>query len=148
MKSYEKTIAVRWADVDANRHVRHSAYYDYGADLRIRFFHEVGFGNEKFIELNFGPILFHESCSFIREIHLNETIRINFLKGDVRADGARWTLYHEIYNFNNEKAAHIMVKGAWMDLKKRKLTVPPMEMAKALNQLPKGEDYVYKKKTP
>ena len=140
---FEKTIAVRWVDIDANRHVRHSAYYDYGTHVRIRFFQENGFDMK---QLNIGPILFQETCSFIQEIKMDETIRVNFLQGYVREDGARWTLHHELFNSNNEKVAHITIKGAWMDLEKRRLTVPPKEIAEALKQLPEGEEYVYRKK--
>jgi len=129
MNSFSTQIKVRWADVDSNQHVRHSAYYDYGAHCRIQFFIECGFPLQKFQELGIGPILFHEECSFLKEIKMEETITINLLKGEIRDDGSRWALHHEIFNSKNEKCAHIIVKGAWMDLTKRKLTLPPEELA-------------------
>ncbi|MEL6356722.1 MAG: acyl-CoA thioesterase, partial [Bacteroidota bacterium] len=135
MKIFEKQIEVRWSDCDANRHVRHSAYYDYGAHSRIRFFTEVGFDSGKLNELNVGPILFKEECSFIRELTSDDTITVNLLKGELSEDGSRWVLHHEIYNRHGEKSAHITIKGAWMDLKLRKLTIPPAEMAKAMHEL-------------
>lgn len=136
---------VRWADADPNLHVRHSSYYDYGAHARIMLFDHLGYGLDEFNELRLGPILFSESCQFIRELHPNRPITVNTLRGDIRADGARWTLYHEIFNHNEEKAAHIKITGAWIDLDKRKLTIPPPDMAEGLLALPFGEDYVYKK---
>ena len=143
MKSFENTIEVRWQDGDANRHVRHSAYYDYGAHNRIRYFSEAGFDSKLMSALNIGPILFKEECNFIKEISLDDTIRVNLLKGEVSQDASRWILHHEIFNSNNEKCAHITIKGAWMDLTKRKLTTPPMELADALHQLFSGENYVH-----
>ena len=103
MGKYEKHIEVRWSDVDPNRHVRHSAYYDYGAYTRIRFFAELGFDAVKMDELNLGPILFKEECSFIREIRPDDNIMVNLLKGKVKEDGSRWVLHHEIYNFYGKK---------------------------------------------
>lgn len=86
MSAYEQKIAVRWSDVDQNRHVRHSAYYDYGAHVRIRFFADMGFGEADFERLSLGPIIFKESCSFIREIRSDEVVRVNILRGDMRPD--------------------------------------------------------------
>ena len=145
MKKFEKNIEVRWSDADPNRHVRHSAYYEYGAHARIRFFTENGFDSSKMNELNLGPILFKEECSFIREISTDDTITINLLRGEISDGAAKWTMHHEIFN-QHGKSAHITISGAWMDLNKRKLTKPPKELAAVLKELPEGESYVYKKK--
>lgn len=142
MTAFEKKIEVRWADVDANQHVRHSAYYDYGAHVRIRYFAVSGFGSEEMKRLSIGPVLFKEECSFIREIHLNDTITINFLKGELTEKGSRWMMHHEIFT-QQGKSAHITIRGAWMDLNLRKLTIPPADLAKALHELPLGTPYVY-----
>lgn len=145
MKSFEKKIEVRWADVDQNRHVRHSAYYDYGAHIRIRYFNSLGYDAKRFENLNLGPIIFKEECSFLRELSPDDTLTINLLSGPSKTDGSKWTLYHEIFNSKGEKSAHIKLEGAWIDLTKRKLTTPPIELAEAMLNLPKGEDFVYGK---
>lgn len=142
---FEREIEVRWADCDANRHVRHSAYYDYGAHSRIRFFNELGYDSKKMDEIHMGPILFKEECSFIRELRAEDQIRVNLLKGKIAEDGSRWELHHEIYNGEGVKSAHITISGAWMDLQKRRLMIPPAELAKELHKLPEGEAYIYKK---
>tara|TARA_B110000908_G_C10184234_1_gene417209 strand:- start:638 stop:1075 length:438 start_codon:yes stop_codon:yes gene_type:complete len=145
MKIFEKQIEIRWADADANGHVRHSAYYDYGAHVRIRFFEELGFNAFKMKELGIGPILFKEECSFIKELHIEDTIRINLKKGSVSEDGSKWVIHHEIFNTKGEKSAHISMKGAWLNLKSRKLCIPPIALAEAFHNLPEGIEYVYKK---
>ena len=35
MGTFTKEISIRWSDLDPNFHVRHSAYYDFGAQHRI-----------------------------------------------------------------------------------------------------------------
>ncbi|MGB3464271.1 MAG: acyl-CoA thioesterase [Cyclobacteriaceae bacterium] len=145
--TFEKVIEVRWADCDANRHVRHSAYYDYGAHCRIKFFTELGFDSKKLDQLNLGPILFKEECNFLRELRAEDTITVNLLKGKVAEDGSKWELHHEIFNGAGQKSAHITISGAWMDLQKRKLTNPPANLASKLHELPDGERYVYQKKS-
>lgn len=146
MKRFEKKIEVRWADVDQNRHVRHSAYYDFGAHIRIRYFNSLGYDAKQFEDLNLGPIIFKEECSFLKELSPDDTITINILSGPSKEDGSKWSLYHEIFNSKGVKCAHIKLEGAWIDLSKRKLTIPPIELGKALLNLPKGEDFTYKKK--
>lgn len=32
-----KEFEVKWADLDPNRHMRHSAYNDYAAHMRVKF---------------------------------------------------------------------------------------------------------------
>jgi len=142
---YEQQIDIRWSDVDLNQHVRHSAYYDFGASARIWYLKKIGFGNNEFNQLKIGPVLFSEQCSFIKEVHLNESITINILKGPTKPDGSQFTLYHEIFNSNGDKCAHIKIQGAWIDSKLRKVTIPPIEIAKGFMKLEEGMDYSYKK---
>lgn len=146
MNSFESTIEVRWSDCDLNRHVRHSTYYEYGAHNRIRFFTKAGFGSKEMEQLKIGPVLFKEECTFIRELSLEENIRVVLLKGEISDDCARWILHHEIFNSKNEKCAHITIKGAWINLEIRKLTIPPPQLATAFHQLPVGVPYVHQRK--
>tara|TARA_R110002050_G_scaffold80768_1_gene172734 strand:+ start:48001 stop:48489 length:489 start_codon:yes stop_codon:yes gene_type:complete len=146
MKSFEKTIEVRWSDVDQNRHVRHSAYYDYCAFTRVSFITSTGYDAHQLEKLAIGPILFKEECTFLRELLPDDVVTVNVLKGDMPADGSKWTIHHEIFNKQGKKSAHVTVHGAWIDLKLRKLAVPPLELAKAFYDLPQGEAYVHKAK--
>ena len=146
MDNFDVEIVVRWSDCDPNRHVRHSAYYDYGAHARINYFSQIGVDSKEMNKLKLGPILFKEECTFIRELTLEDSIRINLLKGAVTPDGSRWSLHHEFFNGKNEKCAHITISGAWLNLSSRKLTVPPADLAATLHSLPLGSDYVHKSK--
>src|SRR3954471_20096804 len=62
MQTYSQTIQIRWADIDANRHLRHSVYYDYGAAMRMNVLSERGLTTKKLEELMMGPILFREEA--------------------------------------------------------------------------------------
>ncbi len=145
MDPFKKSIEIRWQDCDANGHVRHSAYYDFGAHARIRFFTENQFSPSQMSTLGIGPIIFKEECTFLKEIKMEETIQINVLKGDFSADGSKWVLHHEIFNQKGQKAAHISLSGAWLDLQKRKLTIPPKKIAEMIHLLPKGEYFTFQK---
>ena len=55
MSAFEKNIEIRWSDLDPNHHLRHSAYYDYGAYSRICFLNEHGLTAEIMLQHNIGP---------------------------------------------------------------------------------------------
>lgn len=141
MSLFSVQVDIRWADVDLNQHVRHSVYYDLGAHTRMRYLEHIGFHAQKLFKLGLGPILFHEQCSFIQEIKMNDTVTINILRGDFKEDGSQWSLHHEITNSNGKKCAHITVKGAWMDVIRRKVTAPPEELRKEMLNLEIGSSY-------
>lgn len=141
MAVYEKTFTVRWADMDPNVHMRHSAYTDYAAQVRLDFLADQGFSMRRFAELKLGPILFREDTRFLKEIGLSETIRVTAELGGLNADGSRWRIVHTIYKADGRMAATVTVDGAWLDLGLRKLTVPPADMVAAFEHITRHETY-------
>ncbi|MEN8766107.1 MAG: thioesterase family protein [Polaribacter sp.] len=129
--SFKVTFATKWSDFDPNRHLRHTAYNEYAAEVRIRYFSAQNFSIQEFTKHNVGPILFTEETSFRKEIHLGENIRVTMKLAGVSRNNERWKLRHEVFNEAGELSAVIKVYGAWMDLTKRKLTALP-EQAKHL----------------
>ncbi|QKG56956.1 thioesterase family protein [Hymenobacter sp. BRD128] len=130
--THSQTYTVRWAELDPNGHMRHSAYADFAADQRVHWLASLGFDVKKFAELRLGPILFREETKYLKELHGGEQITV---AGRVTAgtpDGARWTIEHTISKADGRVAAVVTVDGAWLDLDRRKLTVPPAELAQAL----------------
>ena len=74
---FKQTVQIRWADIDANRHLRHSVYYDYGASMRMAALTSQGLTMQKLEELMMGPILFREEAIFRREIRFEDEISID-----------------------------------------------------------------------
>ena len=136
---FSKVYTVRWADLDANIHMRHSAYNDYAAQTRLLFMAENGFGMDWFQKHNVFPILFREETIFLKEIHGNENIRIDVILVKMNEDGSRWTIQNNFYKQDGTPAAKLTVDGAWMDIIKRKLKAPPSEITALFNSLAIGE---------
>ena len=130
--THSQTYTVRWAELDPNGHMRHSAYADFAADQRVHWLASHGFDLRKFAELRIGPILFREETKYLKELHAGEQIRVEGHVTGGTPDGARWTIEHTIYKADGRVAATVTVDGAWLDLDRRKLTVPPAELAQAL----------------
>ena len=67
MDAYSMPYEVRWTDIDANRHVRYSAYIDAAAELRYRFFTHYDLPPEAFDKLGVGPVYTALNATFFRE---------------------------------------------------------------------------------
>ncbi len=141
MQKFSLTIQVRWSDIDQNRHLRHSAYYDYGATVRIACFSEHGLTNLKFEELHIGPILFREEAIFKREIKFEDKITVDMAVTKATPDYSRWSIRHQLYKEDGTLCAIINLDGAWIDIVKRKLTVPDEFTQSVFQDFPKAEDF-------
>ncbi len=141
MTDYQKKIEIRWSDLDPNFHVRHSVYYDFGAFVRMSFLTENGLGASVMQQHNLGPILFREECVFKREIHFGDDVFINLKLKKCSATYSRWTFQHEIYTKGDILSAVLQVDGAWLDLAKRKLTVPAEIVTAAFENIPRADDF-------
>jgi len=139
--SYKIKFHTRWSDFDANKHMRHTAYNDYAAESRLRFLTENGFSIEFMEQSNIGPILFSENTIFRREIKLGEDISIELFLEASSKNGERFKIKHLIYRQDGELAAVISVYLAWIDISKRKLTVPPKEILDTLSHIDKSDDF-------
>lgn len=143
MKFYSKAVEIRWSDLDPNFHLRHSVYYDFGAYIRMCFLTENGLSTPVLVQHNLGPILFREECIFKREIHFNDSISINLVLKQCSSSYSRWTMQHEIIKNEDVVSAIITVDGAWMDLAKRKLTIPSAIVTPTFEQLPRAQDFAW-----
>ncbi|SEA69021.1 acyl-CoA thioester hydrolase [Flavobacterium gillisiae] len=143
MTSFSKQLSFRWSDLDPNFHVRHSAYYDFGAQHRIEILESLGLTMKVLQTNHFGPILFREECVFRKEIGLSDTIFMHTKISKMRPDASRWSIVHEFKNEEDKLCATITVDGAWMDTKLRKIANPTPEIAmEAMNSIPKTEDFI------
>lgn len=141
MAEHSRKFTVIWADLDPNRHMRHSAYNDYAAQVRLEYFTEFGLDLKSLNELGVGPILFREETKFRREVTMNETITVTLEVEKVRKDGSKWSILHTIYKESGDLACQVVADGAWLDLTKRKVTIPPAQLADMLLNAPRTEDF-------
>lgn len=138
----EAKISLRWSDLDANRHVRHSAYYDFGAQHRIELLALAGLTMKRLAELDLGPVLFREECIFKRELHFSDEVMIRTWLSASRNDFSRFSMRHELIKNTHTISAVINIDAAWMSLAHRKIaTHLPAEVMRLGSLLPQTEDY-------
>jgi len=140
MELFEQPISVRWADLDPNGHVRHSVYYDFGAQARISYLQQQGFGLDWMARHRIGPVLFREEAKFFRELNAGDELFINLRLSGLSADQRKWSMRHEIRR-GDELCASLELDGAWLDLKTRRVVVPPAELLEKFVALGHTEDF-------
>lgn len=141
MSTFSQSVQIRWADIDANRHLRHSVYYDYGASMRMKVLNEAGLTTRKLEELMIGPVLFREEAVFKREIRYEDAITIDVELVKTTPDFGRWTLRHHFTKGDGTLSAIVTVDGAWIDLVKRRLAVPDGFIRHVFEKFPKAPDF-------
>jgi acyl-CoA thioester hydrolase len=141
MEKYSQPLQIRWSDIDQNRHLRHSVYYDYGAMVRVAFLSSMGLTSKKMEELNIGPVLFREEIIFKREIRLEDEVTIDVVLSKSTHDHSRWSLRHHFVKADGTLAAVLTIDGAWIDLEKRKLAKPGKFIQEVFEAFPKAEDF-------
>jgi acyl-CoA thioester hydrolase len=122
---FKKTIEVRWADCDANNHMRHSAYSDFCGHTRVCYLESIGLTSDWFKQHNVGPVLFKEETEYKREAHLNEQLTVTLETGEPTGFTKSIQMVQHMYKQNGELAAIHKCVVAWMDLEKRKIIELP-----------------------
>lgn len=138
---FKVPFTTTWSDFDPNAHMRHTAYNDYAAEVRSRFFAHHGFSLSEFSKQNVGPILFEENTRFFREILVGEDITATLELIGASSKFERFKFKHTIIKSDGVISAEIKIYGAWIDLTKRKLTTPPQQMIAIFNKMEKSPDF-------
>lgn len=131
-----------WSMIDANGHLRHSAYADLAAQARTNLLDKSGLTFDEFSKKLIGPILFKETLVYHREVRMHEDVRVTAELSRYNTKNSRFSFRQVIYKGDNIKCATIDVDGAFMDLTKRKLTKIPEDWTLIFERIPKSDDYL------
>ncbi|HEY6901605.1 MAG TPA: acyl-CoA thioesterase [Puia sp.] len=138
MATFRKRLALRWADLDPNFHLRHSSYYDLAAQFRVELLDQMGLTLQVMKEQHFGPVLFREEAVFLKEIRYADSIDITAMLVSLSPDGAKWSVMHEFIDEKDVVRTRLTVDGAWIDTQLRKIANPTPQVAiDVFNALPK-----------
>lgn len=139
---YQEEFEVRWADLDPNGHLRHTAYMDCAAQARVGFLNAAGFTLERFRAIGIGPVLFREEAQYLREVRANERLRVTTAVSGISSNRKHWRIRHHIYKADGKLACVVNVQGTWLDLRARKIAMPPADLITAMEQAPRSDDFV------
>lgn len=141
MPPFVTTCEVRWADLDANGHARHTAFLDWATHGRLMAFASQGITSARLHELGVGPVLFREEVDYLREVGGDDRITVTFGFAGASADWKHFRIQHVLTRQDGIACARVLVRGAWFDLRQRKVVVPPDAIARACAALPRAADF-------
>jgi acyl-CoA thioester hydrolase len=138
VESYAKQFKIRWADCDANGHLRNTGYSEYAIEVRLAFLSEHGFGLAEMRQHGISPVLLREETDYQRECHIGELLTVTFTVLGLSPDGARFKVLHDLWKQNGKQAARMVITGGWLDVKARRLTPAPQALLEAWDKAPRG----------
>ena len=139
-KDFVVPIVPRWADIDLNQHMRHSAFADWAAFARTEWLNSNGFTIQTLVEQKMAPVLFEDRARYLREITLGEQIHIELQLAGANRDGSRWFLRH-VFRRGTTVCAVYEAKGAWFDVVTRRVVAPSPRLLEAYAKMTRTDDY-------
>lgn len=139
---FRSPVTLRWADIDANFHLRHSVYYDLGAAQRTDLLAAMGIHLRDMQKGGYGPVLFREECRFLREIRIEDAIEVETSIAQLSRDYRKFAFQQKFFR-GEELCAVLRVEGAWFDARIRKVAAPPAAVIEAINKVVHAEDFAW-----
>jgi acyl-CoA thioester hydrolase len=139
--TFEQRFQVGWSHLDANAHMRNTAYLDLAAGVRVTYFAAAGFSVDAFAQLQFGPVIRREELEYFRELRLQDDVRVTLLLAGSSEDASRFRLRNEFWRESGTLVARLTSLGGWLDLRARRLIAPPPDLATALHALERTSDF-------
>jgi len=128
-QAFTTSFVVRWSDLDSNGHMANIAYIEYAIQSRFLCFQAHGFPPKTLHDNMIGPVAFSDETRYYKELRLLDEFIVTFHVSELSDDGEPFTFKHDILRAGDQqKAAHIITQGAWLDLRIRKLAPPPAKL--------------------
>jgi len=141
LSHFTRPFVIRWADCDANGHLRNTCYSEYAIEVRMAYLASHGFGLKDFREHGVGPVLIREEIDYLRECHMGEELTVGFTSLGLSPLGTRFKVGHEITRPDGKVAARLVIHGGWMDMKVRRLAPPPEVLRTIMEGVAKAEGF-------
>ena len=138
---FEHQTDVGWFDLDANRHMKNTAYMEKAVDCRLRFFNANDFPFEELARLKVAFVVVSDATTYARELFLGDKIRVQILCGGENAKGTRFEIVNRIIAADGAMVYEIRSMLVWLDTDTRKSCKPPPQLAALIAKLARTENY-------
>ena len=135
------SFQVTWSDLDANRHMRNTAYFDYAAQCRFLFFAGNGFGPNEFETHSIGPVILTETMTYKKELNFLEKFEVCLFCGGINESGTKFQTVDRFVSGDGRSHGELKTTFMWFDLRTRKTTRAPDALMELLMSIPKIDDF-------
>lgn len=143
-----KKFEVRWSDLDPNRHLANSAYMNFMSHSRMDYLTQHGFGHKEMMQLNIGPVIFHEHLHYFKEVFPGKPVYVTIELKGLSKNGMFFEFEQSVYNGEGEQHLYSELMGAFIDLSTRKLTTLPDNLIeKVFSEIQKTDDFKWLEKS-
>jgi acyl-CoA thioester hydrolase len=139
-KDFVLTIVPRWADIDFNQHMRHSAFADWAAYARCEWLDANGLNMRKLVELKVAPIMFEDRTKYFKEILIGERVTVDLQLAGTNHDASHWFL-RNTFRRDYKVCAVYEATGAWFNTASRRIAPPPPGLLEAYANMVRTDDY-------
>jgi acyl-CoA thioester hydrolase len=130
-------MRVGWAAVDANAHMRSTAFLDAVNDARMHFFFDHGWPVDRFVLERIGPVLLRETIEYRHELRFGDFAAVDMSLVEQTPTGERFTLHNVMRRTSDDiVAATVTSTIGWIDLDRRRLTRRPDDLSALIGALP------------
>jgi len=140
-EGYRQAFVVRWGDLDANGHMRNTAFLDACVDTRFGYFASRGLVPAEFAKLRIGPVVRRDEVDYYRELRFLDRFTVDIELAGLSEDASRFAIQNRFFRDDGSLAAKVVSSGGWLDLGSRRLVVPPRLILDALSELPRTDEF-------
>ncbi|ODN41344.1 acyl-CoA thioesterase [Piscirickettsia litoralis] len=130
---YTTSHRILESQIDSTGHLSNVQYYAFFKSAFYEFLNE-----NNFVDLvspkNLWPIVFHENCSFKKELYFNETIEIKFYFTDLSSKHNKWTAQFIMYDDSMNEVAIYESHHGILDKDTRKISSLPQAAIDLVNR--------------
>jgi acyl-CoA thioester hydrolase len=134
------TIVPRWADIDLNQHMRHSAFADWAGFVHTEWLSANGVNVQRLVELKVAPLIFEDRTRYFKEIFLGERVTVDLQLAGTSRDASHWLLRNTFRRYDTVCAVH-EARGTWFNIATRRITSPPPGLMEAYANIVRTDDY-------
>ncbi|MDE2364281.1 MAG: thioesterase family protein [Hyphomicrobiales bacterium] len=138
---FEHHTDVGWFDLDANRHMKNTAYMEKAVDCRLRFFNASGVSPDVFAKWKVAFVVVRDETTYSRELFLGDKMRVQILCGGVNEKRSRFLIVNRILTPGGEQVYEIRSMVVWLNTETRKSTTPPPDLSALIENMARTEDY-------
>ena len=95
----------------------------------------------EFARLRLGPVVRRDELEYFSELLLLDPLRVTLACAGLSPDLSRFRLRNEFFRADGQMSARVISHGGWLDLAARKLTAPPPDLARCMEEMPRTDDF-------